>query len=673
MSTPSVKAGDPYLLQWERIQRSVASVTGLSFTTMNRGGKILAEAGDISLCKLLGGDREKGPCSDSCSAAAGRAYRENATRHFRCRAGLECFASPIRVDGRPVGTVLGGRILEKAPDLAFFEELARSSGHPEEEVLRAVGGLRIGSARSLTRVAEMVEQTSEAVFSGAFRMHKAQKRLSLLNSLFRLGTDLTPEKDPHEVYALIVNTVSILFDVDGACLYLESPESGAFRLKTVFGSAGTYGLPLEMAKGFPFLAELLERREPVVTKDYHRLLRSGLPEKVRTAATFPLLFGEDVRGMLLIINPPLEAGDTDLIFAFCNQAATAIQNTLLRKKLREKTEETGRLVAIHKRLGSILDRDLLLEALFEETAKMTGAEQASLMVRNSRTNELMVRMARGEHSAVIRKVALGPGEGIAGKVAQRGLPLVVPDLANDERFRRRRRPRYRTNSFLIVPVISGGSVSAVINLADKADGSFTQTDLEAVMAVLGHATIALQRSELYARTKALQKISTTDPLTQLVNRRYFQRRSQEEILRSQRYNLPLSLVMLDVDDFKGYNDRLGHLAGDDILVGVSRTLKETVRSIDVVSRFGGEEFAILSPQTAAEEALRVAERVREAVSSRSLSPVGSDGAVSISLSAGVATYPEQAGSLQELLDNADRALYRAKRSGKNRVLLFNTP
>lgn len=672
MTTPVLKSGDPFLEQWERIQRSIATVTGLSFSTMNRNGRIIAEAGDTSLCRLLGSEGEQGTCRDSCTAAAGRAQRENATRHFRCSAGLECFVSPVRVNGRPVGAVLGGRILEKAPDLAFFQELARKSGHAEEKVLRAVGGLQIGSSRNLTRIAEMVEQTSEAVFSGAFRYHKAQKRLSLLTSLFRLGTDLTPEKDPHEVHALIVNTVSILFDVEGACLYLEDRESGTFKLKTVFGSAGTYGLPLEMERDFAFLADLLERREAIVTDDYHRLLRSGLPEKVRSAATFPLLFGEEVRGVLMIINTAFEESDSDLIFAFCNQAATAIQNTMLKKELREKEEETGRLVRVQKRIGTILERDLLLEALFEETAGMTGAEQASLMVLNPRTNELVVRLARGEHSAVIRKVALGPGEGIAGKVAQRGLPLVVPDLEKDERFRRRRRRRYRSNTFLIVPVMAGGSVAAVINLADKADGPFTRADLEAVMAVLGHASIALQRSDLYARTKELQKISTTDPLTQLVNRRYFQRRSQEEIMRSQRYNLPLSLVMLDLDDFKGHNDRLGHIAGDGILVNVSKTLSETVRSIDVVSRFGGEEFAILSPQTGAEEALRVAERVREAVSTNPLSPGRDSSTVNVSLSAGVATYPEQAGSLQELLDNADRALYRAKRSGKNRVLLYNT-
>jgi diguanylate cyclase (GGDEF)-like protein len=128
--------------------------------------------------------------------------------------------------------------------------------------------------------------------------------------------------------------------------------------------------------------------------------------------------------------------------------------------------------------------------------------------------------------------------------------------------------------------------------------------------------------------------------------------------------------MLDLDDFKSYNDRHGHPAGDKLLVGVSQTIRESVRSIDVVSRFGGEEFAVLSPQTGRSAALTVAERVREAVYTHPYPYEEKQPLGAVSISAGVATYPDQAGSLKELLDNADRALYRAKGSGKNRVVPF---
>ena len=214
-------------------------------------------------------------------------------------------------------------------------------------------------------------------------------------------------------------------------------------------------------------------------------------------------------------------------------------------------------------------------------------------------------------------------------------------------------------------------VTAVINLADKAGGhAFTHEDLDALNFVIAHASIALERSEFYGMTKELRKMSMTDHLTQLLNRRSFQERSTAEIQRAQRYNLPLSLVMLDLDDFKLYNDNHGHPAGDSLLIGVSNMIRQSVRGIDIVSRIGGEEFAILSPQTETGEALTVAERVREAVHLHSFPHDKSQPLGSVSLSAGVATFPNQADSLEELMNNADRALYRAKNAGKNRVLLY---
>jgi len=669
--SPARRNNASVLEQWGKIQESLARVTGLSFTTLGRNGKVLAEAGDAALCGLLAGSSAGGDfCRGSCHKMVEEARREDATRFFRCRAGLQCFVSPVRVDGHAVAAVLGGRVLEKAPDSAFFQSLAAELGLPEDGILKAVGGLRLAGSRALSRTAEMVERTTEVLFTSLYRQGQSQKKLALMTSLFHLGTDLSPDKDPHEIYALIVNTISILFDVEGACFLLQQSGNGSFRVMTAFGSAEEKFLHLELPAKGDIVEEVLQKRGPVVTGDYHRLLRSGLPEEVRSAAVFPILFGESVRGLLLVLNTPLDSEAEELVFSFCNQASTAVQNTVLRQELREKIEAAGRLTQVQSRIGAILDRDALLKTLFEETADLARAEQASLMVLDKKTNELVVKLARGEYSPVIRKVALAPGEGLAGKVAQHGRPLVVSDLQADERFHRKSRRRYRSGTFLILPVTAGNRVIGVINLADKAGGTYTSEDLKTLMSVVGHASLALQRSDLYLMTKELQKISTTDPLTQLLNRRYFQRRSQEEILRAQRHKSPLSLLMLDLDDFKHYNDTHGHPAGDSLLIAVSQGIREAVRNIDVVSRFGGEEFAILSPQTRTAEALIVAERVRDAVQSRpfphrEMQPLGT-----ISLSAGVATFPDQAASLQELLDNADRALYRAKGAGKNQVMLY---
>ena len=138
----------------------------------------------------------------------------------------------------------------------------------------------------------------------------------------------------------------------------------------------------------------------------------------------------------------------------------------------------------------------------------------------------------------------------------------------------------------------------VLNIADKITGEvFSEDDLNLLLSFATHASIAIERSEYYNKSEVLKKISITDPLTELLNRRYFEERLMEEIERSRRYHYPLSLIILDIDDFKNYNDVNGHLIGDEGLRITASCIRNAVRTIDVVARYGGEEFAVILPQT----------------------------------------------------------------------------
>jgi len=168
------------------------------------------------------------------------------------------------------------------------------------------------------------------------------------------------------------------------------------------------------------------------------------------------------------------------------------------------------------------------------------------------------------------------------------------------------------------------------------------------------------------RQRMFEQTAQTDTLTSLYNRRALQERLGELLEQCGSKGWPLSAVMLDVDDFKGYNDRNGHLAGDHALMGVARTVRRHLRAEDVAARFGGEEFVVLLPDVPLPEALAVCDRLRMAIARRSI--VGTDGAAlpGVTVSAGVAQWvPGQ--RAEELLAAADTALYRAKRSGRNRV------
>lgn len=199
--------------------------------------------------------------------------------------------------------------------------------------------------------------------------------------------------------------------------------------------------------------------------------------------------------------------------------------------------------------------------------------------------------------------------------------------------------------------------------APDIDG-LSEEDRLVLGAVASELAVAAENSRLYKLTK---KLAITDDLTGLANYRHLQARLEEELIRSQRYGKQFSLLMLDVDDFKLFNDSQGHIAGDSALSELARVLESAVREVDLVARYGGEEFSVVLPETDAAGAYVVAEKVREAVSIAEFT--GADGSTNLHLtvSVGLATFPDHGGDRESILREADDALYRAKSGGKNRV------
>lgn len=171
-------------------------------------------------------------------------------------------------------------------------------------------------------------------------------------------------------------------------------------------------------------------------------------------------------------------------------------------------------------------------------------------------------------------------------------------------------------------------------------------------------------------TEALQRLTMVDRLTGLHNYGYFMERLEEERQRADRFGSKLSLIMLDIDHFKPYNDKFGHQKGNALLKKVANILTRQVRTIDIVARYGGEEFAILLPNTS-REAVEIAERIRRAVETAKFEGGKGEAFVKRTLSAGVATYPTDASNEIELIDRADQALYVAKDQGRNAVRVYS--
>jgi diguanylate cyclase (GGDEF)-like protein len=173
------------------------------------------------------------------------------------------------------------------------------------------------------------------------------------------------------------------------------------------------------------------------------------------------------------------------------------------------------------------------------------------------------------------------------------------------------------------------------------------------------------REELAAINVALETLSVTDGLTGLFNHKHLIQTLETELARAQRHKHPLSVLMIDVDHFKQYNDQFGHQLGDKLLADIAALFKRTTRSIDYVARYGGDEFLLLLHEVASADALLLADRVRDAVAAAAFGP----GDHKVTVSIGVASYPEHGETAEAVIASADAGLYRAKRSGRNEVVL----
>jgi diguanylate cyclase (GGDEF)-like protein len=218
--------------------------------------------------------------------------------------------------------------------------------------------------------------------------------------------------------------------------------------------------------------------------------------------------------------------------------------------------------------------------------------------------------------------------------------------------------------FACTTVLDRGHLMVVFCASGERLDRLGSEDRLVLAAVANDLTIAVENSELYKLTKTL---AITDELTGLYNYRYMLQRLEDEIERARRFGRSLSMLMLDADDFKAFNDTHGHIAGDTALADLAATLRSSVRDIDVVCRYGGEEFAILLPETDAEGAFVAAEKVREAVAAHAFADADGARTQRITMSIGLSTFPRPAGDREALLRQADDALFIAKRSGRNRV------
>ncbi len=364
------------------------------------------------------------------------------------------------------------------------------------------------------------------------------------------------------------------------------------------------------------------------------------------------------------INPSSKELDF-LIKKALKEKEILIENKTLKSNLSTLKQELDFFEEVSKTLTSTLDLNNILSTIMKKAKKMIKAEAWSFLLVDHETGELVCEKTTGKRASKkkIKKIRLKIGEGIAGWVARELMPVVVPDVSADPRFSSKIDSN-KIKSIMCVPIKSKGNILGVLEIVNKTtNGPFTKDDLNLILRIVDHAAIAIERASLYQK---MEELSITDDLTKLFNTRYLDRTLEIEINRANRYDTSLSLIFMDVDHFKTINDNYGHLIGSKLLVEMGQLLIKCLRTVDIVARYGGDEFVIVLPQTPPDSASQIAERIRKSIEQNIF--LKKEGySLKLTASFGVASYPESARYKEELLRLADEAMYRVKHQTRNGV------
>jgi diguanylate cyclase (GGDEF)-like protein/excisionase family DNA binding protein len=384
----------------------------------------------------------------------------------------------------------------------------------------------------------------------------------------------------------------------------------------------------------------------------------------------PMMFEDRVLGVLVLSKLGLDQFSDDdlrLLVIYASFAAQAFANADATALLRERSAALERqvrgqreLLTITESIVSTLDARAVFDQVVERLSGLIRFDNIAIEIRDRQTGGLRPIIARGVNAEWFLQPWL-PGEtGLATWVVEHNEPQLVPDEATDPRVLHEGPPV--EGSLICVPLRGREGAVGVLTLERLGTSDrFSEDEYELAKLFAAQVSIALQNAEVF---RAVETRARTDDLTALLNQGAF----RDELAARAQAGQPFSLIMVDLDDFKGVNDALGHQAGDRFLRAVAASISEASRESDLVYRYGGDEFTILLPDTESAGARSVAERVMDAI--RAISSPGtrwSVGGIRSAASIGIASYPADGTTDDEVLLSADRALFAAKRQGRDRI------
>jgi diguanylate cyclase (GGDEF)-like protein len=650
------------------IQNSVSEITDLSFTVYDCNGVLLIPPKSEDKLTTQIKSYTKKEFEDFISEGIERAVmRQDPFLHKGPASEYHLFISAI-VDDIKIVFVSNAFYSSKAEFEEFLMKHGERLGLSPLHLEPWMEAVKIKDFPTVQKMADYIKSLFETFLQCSYEKNINHKSYRWSKTLIDVAFSIQLPVTTDEVYSLILDAILFLFNADTASIMIK--EENVFRTSLSSGRLRSDVKSLSIEDHNTMISKSIASSKPLYINDVVEILRLGFPENITSLNIFPLSHSGSTYGLLVIYNSVISPEETISILEFCKLVSLVLKNLNLQNTYDKCIDDMEILNMTAAKLTLQLHNpEALYEAILDTATKFLKAEKGSLMLPEN--SSLIIKAVKGINKWLAQDIRVKIGEGIAGKVFRDGSPLFARDIKTIKFPDIKPKHHYKTDSFICVPLKFGSETMGILNISDRTTGEeFTERDLNLINHFATYASIALKISNYYNLVEHMKELSITDPLTGLFNRRLLKERFIEEIHRSERYDSTFSLAIFDIDDFKLFNDTEGHLTGDTVLKKIATIARRCIRVNDILSRFGGEEFAVLMPQTNREEAFVVAERIRKSIKESSTQKWEKFPRPSITVSIGIASFPQNGRTIDELTEHADVALYKAKSMGKDRTVIF---
>lgn len=506
----------------------------------------------------------------------------------------------------------------------------------------------------------------------------SNNQLTKLTALYEIEKAISISIDLDQILQIVLSISTKVIDGDAGSILLVDKDKQSLEFRASVGGKASLLKDLKPRYGKGVCGYVAETGNPVIIDDvasdpnYTGQIDEITGYKTNNLICVPLKTSTRIVGVIEILNKRtsrnFDSDDLEFLTSIASTASSSIEKAFLFSETEQHVDELDTILNIVNAIGLRSKLEDIFKVVLDQIKKLFPGDSGVIYLIDKKTGEMNPIQSFGYRQRGGLKHH-SPTKLLECFVIADSNPLFyAKDMSGIHPCESL--VDKNASSFICTPIKAGMSTFGVLHVASRDEDAFSSQHVRLAKGIGEQLAIAIQRAYLFDQ---VSEMAITDQLTGLLNFREFQNRLDEEFRRLERYHRPLSLLMIDIDFFKNYNDTFGHPKGDIVLKRIANILKDGARETDLIFRYGGEELSVILPETDKEQARVIAERLRQMVEESHFEGEETQPNGKLTISAGVAAAPFDAISKEGLIEKSDIALYEAKRSGRNAVKIFVPP